>query len=178
MTKILIVTGSARLNSVNSKIVKLIEHSIDSQPGTEAHIADLGQINLPFYDGVSAPSADGFEISNLSAKKWSDLVSSADAVVFVSPEYNHGLSGLQKNAIDWLYREWTDKPVLFVAYGWYAGAYVLSQLHEIGKVVKWKSTQKTVGLRFMQDIDLEGNILDDSANQEITHALAELTSSI
>jgi NADPH-dependent FMN reductase len=40
-----------------------------------------------------------------------------DAFVFVTPEYNHGIGGALKNAIDFLYHEWTDKAAGFVATG-------------------------------------------------------------
>ena len=59
-----------------------------------------------------------------------------------------------------MYHEWTDKPVVFVAYGWYAGANTLTQPAEISTVLKWRPVEKSVGLQFTKDIDLEGNVLD------------------
>lgn len=72
------------------------------------------------------------------------MVSKADAVMFVAPEYNHGLSAVQKNAIDWLYSEWNAKVVAYVVYGWHAGVHTLAQLQEISTVVKWKPIDKVV----------------------------------
>jgi len=40
----------------------------------------------------------------------------------VTPEYNHGTSGVLKNAIDYLYAEWNNKAVGFVSYGGAGGA--------------------------------------------------------
>jgi hypothetical protein len=48
---------------------------------------------------------------------WSRTVSRADGYIFVSPEYNHGLNAATKNALDYLYHEWRDKPAGFVSYG-------------------------------------------------------------
>lgn len=45
-----------------------------------------------------------------------------DAYIFVSPEYNFGLPGGVKNAIDYLYNEWIGKPVLIVTYGIMGGS--------------------------------------------------------
>ena len=174
MTKVLIVTGSVRPNSVNGKVVELVRGAVEAQPGAEAQVADLGEINLPFYNGATPPSVDDFEAGNEAARNWSELVKAADAVVLVSPEYNHGLSGIQKNAIDWLYHEWTDKPVLFVAYGWYAGEHSLAQLQEISTVIKWKALESPVGLKFTQDIDLEGNVLDENVSQLLAESMTEL----
>jgi NAD(P)H-dependent FMN reductase len=39
-------------------------------------------------------------------KRWSAKIDSFDAFIFVTPKYNHGITGALKNAIDFLYREW------------------------------------------------------------------------
>ena len=163
MSKVLIVTGSVRPNSINSKVVELVRADVEGREGHEAQIADLGGLNLPFFNEVMPPSAEGYEIKDEAVRAWSELVKGADAVVLVSPEYNHSLSGIQKNAIDWLFSEWVDKPVAFVAYGWYAGAHSLDQLREISTVLQWKPVEKTVGLQFSKDIDLDGSVIDDEA---------------
>ena len=51
-----------------------------------------------------------------------------DAFVFVTPEYNHSMSGALKNAIDFLFREWNDKAAGFVSYGSVGGARAVEQL--------------------------------------------------
>jgi len=48
---------------------------------------------------------------------WSERVAAADAVILVTPEYNHSYSPALKNALDYLHREWWRKPVGFVSYG-------------------------------------------------------------
>ena len=154
MTKVLIITGSVRPNSVNRKIVELVKAEVSRNDDAELQMADLGGLDLPFFDGLMPPSAD--------------------AIIFVSPEYNHGLSGIQKNAIDWLFNEWTDKPVLFVAYGWYAGANALAQLREISTVIKWQALESSVGLAFTKDIDLEGNVIGEGVNENLAKAVKEL----
>jgi NAD(P)H-dependent FMN reductase len=95
-------------------------------------------------------------------------------VVFVAPEYNHGLSAIQKNAIDWLFNEWTDKPVAFVAYGWYAGAHTLAQLQEISTVIKWKPVEKSAGLQFTKDIELDGSSIDGGLATQIVGETLDL----
>ena len=174
MTKVLIITGSVRPNSVNRKIVELVKAEVSRNDDAELQMADLGGLNLPFFDGSMPPSADGFEITHDSVRLWSEQVKSADAIIFVSPEYNHGLSGIQKNAIDWLFNEWTNKPVLFVAYGWYAGANTLTQLREISTVIKWQALESSVGLAFTKDIDLEGNVIGEGVNENLAKAVKEL----
>jgi NAD(P)H-dependent FMN reductase len=175
MAKVLVVTGSVRPNSVNHKVVELVKNSIETREGSEVQIADLGELNLPFFDAQMPPSADEYEIQNEAVRVWSDLVKGADYVVLVSPEYNHSLSAIQKNAIDWLFDEWVDKPIAFVAYGWYAGVNSLAQLKEIGSVIKWRAIDEPAGLKFMEDIDLSGAVIDGGqAKAKIVEAVDQL----
>jgi NAD(P)H-dependent FMN reductase len=59
------------------------------------------------------------------------VVGEADGYVIVSPEYNHGYSAVLKNALDWVYTEWTKKPVGFVGYGSTGGARAIEQLRQV-----------------------------------------------
>ncbi|MDD7939369.1 NAD(P)H-dependent oxidoreductase [Actinomycetospora lutea] len=67
-------------------------------------------------------------------------IGAADAVVIVTPEYNHSFPGPLKTAIDATGGEWRDKPVGFVAYGGLSGGLravehlrpVLAELHAVG----------------------------------------------
>lgn len=165
MKNILIVTGSARPNSVNERIVSLVSTVLGAEKGVSVSIADLAELGLPFFDAPSSPAADGYEAPSLSVKRWSSLVKGADGVVFVAPEYNHSMTALQKNAIDWLYREWAGKPVAFVGYGWYAGVYSLAQFKDIGSVVKWRLGDKTTGLKFKKDIEFDGSFIDKASTR-------------
>src|SRR5258705_10313687 len=61
-------------------------------------------------------------------KAWAAKIGSFDGYVFVTPEYNHGISGALKNAIDFLFREWNDKAAGFVSYGGAGGARAVEQL--------------------------------------------------
>jgi NAD(P)H-dependent FMN reductase len=49
------------------------------------------------------------------------MVDAADAIVLVTPEYNHGYAAPLKNAIDYLLHEWMYKPVGLVSYGGVSG---------------------------------------------------------
>jgi NAD(P)H-dependent FMN reductase len=51
-----------------------------------------------------------------------------DGYVLVSPEYNNGMPGGVKNAIDYLYNEWIGKPALIITYGILGGLKSSEQL--------------------------------------------------
>ncbi len=59
---------------------------------------------------------------NEHTRQWASKIASFDGFVFVTPEYNHGTSGVLKNAIDYLYAEWNNKAAGFVSYGAVGGA--------------------------------------------------------
>jgi NAD(P)H-dependent FMN reductase len=54
-------------------------------------------------------------------KRWSESVRSADAFVFVMPEYNFGPPPSLLNALNFVYREWNFAPAGFVSYGGVSG---------------------------------------------------------
>ena len=80
---------------------------------------DLAEINLPMYNEPKHPSLQQYE--HEYTKKWAELVKSADAYVFVTPEYNYGPPPALVNALNYVYKEWNYKPAAFVSYGGVAG---------------------------------------------------------
>src|SRR5690625_4977579 len=51
------------------------------------------------------------------ANVWSDKINELDGFVFVTPEYNKGITSGLKDAIDYLYTEWNNKAAGIVSYG-------------------------------------------------------------
>lgn len=178
MPSILVVTGSVRPNSVNEKIVPLVVAELEKQ-GAEVTIADLKEINLPFYDAPYSPTAPEFEPTNDAAKHWTQLVAEADGVALVTPEYNHTLSPVQLNAIDWIGKEWEDKPVALIGYGWSSGA---AQAHATARealavTLKAKVGDDQTNLFFMKHLNPDGSVLDAAAvDVKIAASITELLS--
>src|SRR6202034_4677357 len=70
---------------------------------------------LPMLEEPNRPRLGQY--TKRHTKEWSAIIDAADAIVFVTPEYNYGYPASIKNAIDYLHREWNYKPVGFVSYG-------------------------------------------------------------
>lgn len=180
MPSILVVTGSVRPNSVNEKVVPLVTTEVIAQ-GASAVRADLKEINLPFYDDQYSPTAPEFEPSNEAVKHWTKLVDDADGVILVTPEYNHNLSPVQLNAIDWIGKEWTGKPVGLVGYGWTSGA---GQAHAAAREslavnLKAKVSDIQTNLFFTKDLGTDGTVLDeDSVSKKIAATVSDVLASI
>ena len=76
-------------------------------------------MNLPLLDEPGHPRLRQYEHEH--TREWSARVASADAFVFVTPEYNYGAPAPLVNALDYLSVEWAYKPAGFVSYGGVSG---------------------------------------------------------
>lgn len=179
MARILVVTGSIRPNSVNQKIVPLVVKQLEEK-GADTTIADLKELNLPFFDSPFPPAAPDFAPTDERVIRWTDMVRNADGVVFVTPEYNHTMTPVQLNAIDWMSHEWQDKPVALVGYGWAGGARAHVTAYEVLAVqLKAKVGEMPATLFFTKDLSLDGTILDESSvDSKIEATLDELLQAV
>ena len=176
MTKVLVVIGSARKGRVADKIASYVNEEIAKHEGIEAITADLKELELPFFDSELIPSNPDYTISNENVQKWQGLVAHSDAVVLLTPEYNRGLSAIQKNAIDWLKNEWEDKKVAIVGYSWGRDAAIASLEGTLDNL-KADLIQPVTHLKFMQEINPDGSFIDEEAARKqisltITDAVA------
>ncbi|TBX28248.1 NADPH-dependent FMN reductase [Nioella sediminis] len=107
--KLLGICGSLRAGSYNRKLLREAARIYDPAEFVEA------DLHLPLYDG-DLEEARGIPAS---VQALADQISAAEAVVISGPEYNKGLSGVLKNALDWVSRTkgspWRDKPVAIMA---------------------------------------------------------------
>ena len=91
---LLTISGSLRKGSYNRMLLK---HAVKTFGDAEVIEAD---INLPLYDG-DLEQAEGIPAP---VAKLAEQIKAADAIVISSPEYNKGIPGVLKNALDWVSR--------------------------------------------------------------------------
>jgi NAD(P)H-dependent FMN reductase len=115
MLNIAIIIGSTRPNRVGESVGRWVFEQAQKRDDAKFELIDLKEINLPLLDEPIPPSMGQY--SKPHTKKWSEIVARFDAYIFVTPEYNHGIGGALKNAIDFLYKEWNNKVAGFVGYG-------------------------------------------------------------
>lgn len=175
MSNILVVIGSTRKGRVADKVLDYIKQDIEGRDGVTATIADLAELHLPFYNNEQPAMSEDRVQTNENVATWSKLVSESDSVLFITPEYNHNLSAVQKNALDWLFFEWNDKPVTAVAYGWSGGSLAVAALREVLTNVKADIKQDMAQLGFMTDLNPDGSLLDEAnATAQIAAAIDEV----
>ncbi len=127
--KVQLIIGSTRQNRISPTLASWIEAQVAKNDDLDLEVIDLKDINLPFFDEPTSPShAPGI---SEAAKNWSAKVSTADAFIILSPEYNAGYSAVLKNAIDYLYGEWKNRPVTIVTYGYGGGLSAATQLKQV-----------------------------------------------
>ena len=175
MTNILVVVGSARTGRVADKVLDYVKADIEAREDVTATVVDLAALNLPFYTNEQpAMSPDRVETDE-NVATWSKLVGEADGVVMITPEYNHNLSAIQKNALDWLFFEWNDKPVTAVAYGWTGGSLAVAALREVLTNLKAEIGTDMAQLGIMKDLNPDGTLLDEAnVKAQIAAAIDEI----
>jgi NAD(P)H-dependent FMN reductase len=164
MSNVLVVLGSARKGRVADTVLGYIQKELATREGVTVTVADLKEINLPFFDNELSPASPEYAPTDEHVLAWQKMVTAADSVLFITPEYNHTLSAIQKNALDSLYAEWENKPTAVVAYGWGGGNLSIAALSDILPHLKAVfNPEAAAKLAFMKDINPDGSILDEAS---------------
>ena len=120
MTKLLIIVGSTRPGRAADAVVPWIVKSAEAHGGFGVEVADLRDWPLPHFAEHFATIGDFNDptYSDPAVKAWNNKVKEADAFIVITPEYNHSVPGVLKNAIDsvWLSFGFRNKPVASVGY--------------------------------------------------------------
>lgn len=116
--KLLVVVASVREGRAGKKVGDWFNNFVEKDGRFEADPVDLKELNLSYeLPATVAGGVKNSEYEREEDREWAKRVNDSDAVVFVTPEYNHGYPASLKNAVDHLYAEWNGKPVGFVGYG-------------------------------------------------------------
>lgn len=121
-----IIIGSTRPNRFADKPTKWIADIAAKRSDLEFEVVDLRDYPMPFFNEAVSPAWG--PSGNETAKRWQHKVASLDGYIFITAEYNRGPTAVLKNALDYAYKEWNNKPAAFVAYGGTGGARAVEQL--------------------------------------------------
>ena len=113
------VVCSTRPGRIGSTVGRWAQQVALSHEGFDAQLVELADFSLPVFDEPEHPRFGRYQHEH--TKRWSASVSSADAFVFVMPEYNYAPPPSWLNAMTYLVREWHYKPAAFVSYGAVSG---------------------------------------------------------
>ena len=117
--------------------------------GFDLELVDLQELDLPLLDEPNHPRLRNYTKEHTHA--WSATVDAADAIVFVTAEYNHSYTAALKNAIDYLHHEWRHKPLGFVSYGGVAaGTRAMQALKPVAIALALVPVVAAVNIPFVQ----------------------------
>lgn len=178
MSTLKIVIASTRPGRLGEPIGHWLAERARQEGGFDrVEILDLAQIDLPMFNEPHHPRTGQYEYPH--TKAWSAAVDEADALIFLSPEYNGFPPATLINAISYLHAEWTGTPLGVLTYGaGGGGARARAQLELLGGYLAMPLASANFGLAnvFGQVRDgvftpVEGN--DESAERLVAE-LAEL----
>lgn len=156
--KVGIICGSTRSPRVGPQITDFVHKTIESHLASHTpdglsitlEVVDIATFNLPLFDEPGIPQAitDPSGYAHQHTRDWSARVASLDAFVFVTPQYNWGIPASLKNAIDFLFNEWTRKLGMVVSYGGHGGGRAAEALAVVLQGLKMRAPGRTVNLSF------------------------------
>ncbi|QER41031.1 NAD(P)H-dependent oxidoreductase [Acinetobacter suaedae] len=128
---IYIIVGSVREGRTAIKVANWVQQATSELAlnNIQTEIVDLKEWDLPIFAGAHPPASGIYDQPKQQA--WADKIATADAFIFISPEYNHGYSPALKNALDYLGKEWQGKPAAYIGYGATNGSRSISQIRQV-----------------------------------------------
>ncbi|KQU58962.1 NADPH-dependent FMN reductase [Rhodococcus sp. Leaf278] len=148
-----IVVGSVRAERIGPTVAGWVRSVAAERATIEVVDVDLADFELP-----------SSLVPNEDTERFTATIGACDAFVFVTPEYNHGVPGSLKTALDTVKYEWRAKPVGFVSYGGLGGGIrATEQLRQITAELHMVSVRDAVSLhRVRKRFDDKGGV-DDAA---------------
>ena len=176
MTKIVGISGSLRQKSFNAGLLNAAGEGLPG--GVSLEVATIR--GIPLYDG-DAEAKDGLPAAVAALKA---AMAAADGILLVTPEYNNGIPGVFKNAMDWASRPASDIPKVFgnkpfAVIGASPGGFgtILAQNH-------WLPVLRTLGVRLWTGgrlmvahagtaFDADGRLADAAAREQLQKFMAD-----
>ncbi|MEW4369960.1 NADPH-dependent FMN reductase [Paenibacillus kandeliae] len=167
MVKVTLIAGSTRPEASTTRLCEYIARLLKEQ-GHEAEVFDLQQHPLPLYGPGEAYGHE--EVLKLSA-----AAKGADALVLATPEYHGSLSGVLKNALDFLNSESFNNKVVLAANsaGGQVGTASLLHLQTIVRNLHGINCPEWISIGGAQrEFDQDGNPADEGVELRIRTAVA------
>ena len=149
--KIAIILGTTRPGRNGEAVAHWVYEIAKKRIDAEFEFVDIKDFNLPLLDEPVPPSQGQY--SKEHTKRWSAKIDSFDGYIFVTAEYNHGIPGALKNAIDFLYKEWNNKAAGFVSYGGTGGVRAVEVLRLVMAELQVATVRAQVTLSLFADFE-------------------------
>lgn len=118
-----VILGTAREGRRTENAARFVHGIVSARPEVETALIDVRDFRMPATDDREETPM---------VKKYREIIARADALVIVTPEYNHGYPGELKMMLDMAYGEYKRKPVAVCgAGGGMGGARMMEQLRSV-----------------------------------------------
>lgn len=160
--KLGIIVGTTRDNRVTPKQAKWVANAAGQNEDVEVTIIDLADYPMPFFSEPISPRYNPDRTVAPEVQKFLDVMAAQDAFVFVTPEYNHSIPAVLKNAFDYMTWEMNRKPAAIVSHGTVGGARAAMHLKEIISEGQAVPISKFVAFHGLSEgVDDDGNITEE-----------------
>lgn len=174
--KIQVIMGSTRQHRFGDKPAQWIYDEAKNLKGVDVELIDLRDWPLPFFDEPVSPAVAEGKYTNKDAARWADKIGEGDGYIIVTPEYNHGYPAVLKNVLDYVYSQWSKKPVGFVSYGGISGGIrAVEQLRQVVIELQMVPIRPAIHIPFARKLlDEDGHFKTDVLQPGVTPFLTEL----
>jgi NAD(P)H-dependent FMN reductase len=162
-----VILGTTRQGRMSAHAARLLHEEVGKRPNVETELIDIAKVPLPVNDAGEAIKDPSF----------SGKMNRADALVIVSPEYNHAYSGLLKHVLDSCLEEYIHKAVgiVGVSAGVFGGTRGIQSLLPVMRELGLVNIFWDVNFSSVQDVfDESGNLEDQAFLPRIDKFLKEL----
>jgi NAD(P)H-dependent FMN reductase len=179
--KLQVIVGSTRPTRAADKIVPWVTREAAEHEGFEVEILDLRDWPLPMFGehmgSIGNPQDPSY--SEEIVRRWNRKIAQADAYLIITPEYNHSVPGVLKNALDSVFVSFAfrNKPIAAVGYsgGVGGGIRAIEHLAQIAVEAEMAPVRSTVVIPFVDKAFADdGQPTDNTTTLSLRIALEDL----
>ena len=150
--KIGIILGTTRPARFADRPARWLMDLACRRDDAEFEIVDLRDYPMPFFEEEQSPMLT--PPRNAAALRWGRKMAELDGYIFITPEYNHGIPAVLKNALDYAYAEYNRKPASFVGYGGVGAARGVEQLRLVLTALQMAALKPSVHINATEFIGM------------------------
>lgn len=181
MPELKIIHGSTRPSRGGFPVSQWVEKTAREHGAFSVELIDLAKVGLPLLDEPEHPAKHAYVHEH--TKAWSRMISPADAIIFVTAEYDYFPPAVVVNAVQCLSREWKNKPAGIVSYGGISGGLRATEslkllLNAVGLVVVPATVPMPMYAQFIRDGVLQANDPMNAGAKALLDSLAGLSKAL
>lgn len=171
---LLVVVASVRQGRFGPVVARWFTDEARQHGRFRVDVLDLAETPLP----AELPAGPAWEWGGRRTAEQAalaDRLAATDAVVVVTPEYNHSFPASVKHLVDWHFTEWQAKPVGFVSYGGVSGGLrAVEQLRLVFAEMHAVTIRDTVSFdRFWERFGADGRPVDADGSGPAVKAMLD-----